>query len=295
MTWSESVDEALCFGWIDAIRRRVDENTYSIRFTHRKPTSIWSAINVRKALALRAAGKMTPAGERAFAHRTAAKTGVYSFERNDAAVLPPAFARRFRAAKAAHAYFEAQPPWYRRTSIHWVISAKKEETRERRLATLIEDSAAERWIGPLRRRLASSAWRMRWSSTSVPRTSTIQTGARRSRSSSSTRASSTPTAASGYSSRSPARSPTASSHAAACRACTRPPAVFASPCVNPRASRPRRGSSRVHVPFRQTTRLLHAARDPPNACSRMTAEGAAFQISTMTVDLSSRRCQTEMV
>lgn len=152
MTWPESVDEALCFGWIDAIRRRIDANTYSIRFTRRKPTSIWSAINVRKVEALRAAGKMMPAGERAYAHRKAAKTGVYSFERNEAAVLPPAYARQLRANKAAHAYFEAQPPWYRRTSIHWVISAKKEETRERRLATLIADSAANRWIGPLRRR-----------------------------------------------------------------------------------------------------------------------------------------------
>jgi uncharacterized protein YdeI (YjbR/CyaY-like superfamily) len=152
MTWPESVDEALCFGWIDGIRRRIDANTYSIRFTPRKPTSIWSAINVRKVEALRAAGKMMPAGERAYAHRTDAKTGVYSFERNEAAVLPAAYARQLRAHEAAHAYFEAQPPWYRRTSIHWVISAKKEETRERRLATLIADSAAERWIGPLRRR-----------------------------------------------------------------------------------------------------------------------------------------------
>jgi uncharacterized protein YdeI (YjbR/CyaY-like superfamily) len=152
MTWSESVDEALCFGWIDAIRRRIDDNTYSIRFTRRKPTSIWSAINVRKVEALRAAGKMTPAGEQAFAHRTEARTGVYSFERNEAAVLPPAFARRFRADKAAHAYFTAQPPWYQRTATHWVISAKKEETRERRLATLIAESAASRWIPQLRRR-----------------------------------------------------------------------------------------------------------------------------------------------
>ena len=152
MTWPESVDEALCFGWIDAIRRRIDDNSYSIRFVPRKPTSIWSAINVRKVEALRAAGKMTPAGERAFAHRTEAKTGVYSFERNEAAVLPPAFARRFRAEKEAYAYFTAQPPWYQRTSIHWVISAKKEETRERRLATVIAESAASRWIPALRRR-----------------------------------------------------------------------------------------------------------------------------------------------
>ena len=152
MTWSESVDEALCFGWIDAIRRRIDDDSYSIRFTRRKPTSIWSAINVRKVTELRAAGKMTPAGEAAFAHRKPHKTGVYSFERNEAAVLPPAFAKRLAANRTAATFFSAQPPWYQRTSIHWVSSAKREDTRDRRLEQLAADSAAQRWIGPLRRR-----------------------------------------------------------------------------------------------------------------------------------------------
>jgi uncharacterized protein YdeI (YjbR/CyaY-like superfamily) len=152
MTWPESVDEALCFGWIDGIRRRVDEHGYTIRFTPRKPSSIWSAINVRKVEALRAAGRMTRAGEAAYAHRKDHKTGVYSFERNEAAVLPPAFARQLAAATRAHAYFTAQPPWYQRTAIHWVISAKREDTRVRRLAQLIADSHAHRWIPPLRRR-----------------------------------------------------------------------------------------------------------------------------------------------
>ena len=152
MTWSESVDEALCFGWIDAIRRRIDDDTYSIRFTRRKPTSIWSAINVRKVGELRAAGKMTPAGEAAFAHRKAHKTAVYPFERNEAAVLPPAFAARLAANKRASAYFAEQPAWYQRSAIHWVISAKRDDTRERRLATLLADSAAKRWVAPLRRR-----------------------------------------------------------------------------------------------------------------------------------------------
>lgn len=152
LTWPQSVDEALCFGWIDGVRRRIDNTAYSIRFTPRKPTSIWSAINVRKVEALRAAGKMTPAGERAFSHRKPHKTGVYSFERKAAAVLPPAYARRLRAATPAHAYFTAQPAWYQRTSIHWVISAKQEATRERRLAQLIADSAVGLWIPPLRRR-----------------------------------------------------------------------------------------------------------------------------------------------
>lgn len=151
LTWSESVDEALCFGWIDGLRRKLDDEAYTIRFTPRKPTSIWSAINVAKVTALRQAGKMTPAGEAAFAKRTAAKTGVYSFERNEAAKLSPAHEKRLAANKRAAAYFAEQPPWYRRTATHWVISAKKAETRDKRLAELIADSAAGRRIKQLRR------------------------------------------------------------------------------------------------------------------------------------------------
>jgi uncharacterized protein YdeI (YjbR/CyaY-like superfamily) len=149
ITWPESVDEALCFGWIDARRQSLGDDAYTIRFVPRKPTSIWSAINVAKVKALTSAGKMRPAGERAFAKRTAAKTGVYSFERNEAAVLAPAQAARLRANAKAAAFFTAQAPWYQRTAIHWVISAKQEATRERRLQTLIADSAAGRRIGPL--------------------------------------------------------------------------------------------------------------------------------------------------
>jgi uncharacterized protein YdeI (YjbR/CyaY-like superfamily) len=152
LTWSESVDEALCFGWIDGVRKKIDDEAYTIRFTPRKPTSIWSAINVAKVAALREAGKMTPAGEAAFAKRTAAKTGVYSFERNEAAKLSPEHAKKLAANKRAAAYFAEQPPWYRRTATHWVISAKKEETRDKRLAELIAESAAGRWIKQLRRR-----------------------------------------------------------------------------------------------------------------------------------------------
>ncbi len=151
ITWPESVDEALCFGWIDGVRRSLDEHAYTIRFTPRKPSSIWSAINVAKVAELTKNGKMCEAGLRAFAARTAEKTGVYSFERNEAAKLLPSQEKMLRANRKAAAFFDAQPPWYRRTAVHWVISAKRTETRDRRLAQLIADSAAGRKIGPLTR------------------------------------------------------------------------------------------------------------------------------------------------
>jgi uncharacterized protein YdeI (YjbR/CyaY-like superfamily) len=150
MTWSESVDEALCFGWIDGKRKSVDDEAYTIRFTPRKATSMWSAINVAKMAALREAGKMQPAGEAAFAKRTAERTGVYSHERNAAAKLSPAQDAKLQANAKAAAWFAAQAPSYRRAAIHWVISAKREDTRERRLAELIRDSAAGLRIKPLR-------------------------------------------------------------------------------------------------------------------------------------------------
>ena len=144
MTWSESVDEALCVGWIDAVRRSAGPDAYTIRFTRRKPKSIWSAINVAKVEQLTAQGRMYPAGERAFALRTAERTGVYSFERSQEAQLIAAELREFQRHKQAFKYFEAQAPWYKRTALHWVVSAKRPETRARRLQTLIDDSAAER-------------------------------------------------------------------------------------------------------------------------------------------------------
>lgn len=150
ITWSESVDEALCFGWIDGVRRGLDDDSYSVRFTPRRPTSIWSAINVAKIEALRAAGKMHPAGEAAFAKRTAARTAVYSFERTAAPELTADEAAQLRAHAKAHAWFESQPPWYRRTALHWVVSPKRPETRARRLATLVEDSARGERVKPLR-------------------------------------------------------------------------------------------------------------------------------------------------
>jgi uncharacterized protein YdeI (YjbR/CyaY-like superfamily) len=151
LTWSESVDQALCFGWIDGVRRRVDGDRYTIRFTPRRAGSNWSKINVAKVAELVRAGHMMPAGHRAYAARDEAKTGVYSFERAKAATLSRGDAKRFRDRPAAWAFFSAQPPSYRRAAYHWVISAKREDTRMRRLDTLIAESVAGRWIKPLRR------------------------------------------------------------------------------------------------------------------------------------------------
>jgi uncharacterized protein YdeI (YjbR/CyaY-like superfamily) len=149
ITWPESVDEALCFGWIDGVRRSLGDEAYSIRFTPRKATSIWSAINVAKIEALRAASKMRPAGEAAFAKRTDARTGVYSFERKETAVFSTEQARVLATNAKAATWFGAQAPWYQRTATHWVISAKQETTRERRLAELIRCCALGQRIGPL--------------------------------------------------------------------------------------------------------------------------------------------------
>jgi uncharacterized protein YdeI (YjbR/CyaY-like superfamily) len=149
LTWQESVDQALCFGWIDGIRRSLDGDRYTIRFTPRRRNSIWSAVNVRRARELIDAGEMRPAGATAFEGRKA--SGVYSYEQRHAAAFDAEQEREFRANAEAWAWFQAKPPGYRRTATHWVVSAKREETRRRRLATLIEDSAAGREIGPLRR------------------------------------------------------------------------------------------------------------------------------------------------
>jgi uncharacterized protein YdeI (YjbR/CyaY-like superfamily) len=150
MSWSEAVDQALCFGWIDGRANSIDDDRYMQRFTPRRPGSNWSRINVEKVARLEEAGLMRPAGRAAFERRTDAKTGVYSFEGQDAE-LPPEFDERLRANQAAAEYFDAKPPWYRRTAAQWVTSAKRAETRERRLAQLIEDSAAGTDIKPLRR------------------------------------------------------------------------------------------------------------------------------------------------
>ena len=143
ITWPESVDQALCFGWIDGVRRRIDDDSYTIRFTPRKRGSIWSAVNIRRAKELIAQGLMAAAGLRAFEAREEHKSAIYSYE-NAPATLPPAEETRFRANRKGWKYFSEQPPGYRRVAIYWVMSAKREETRARRLALLIDDSAHER-------------------------------------------------------------------------------------------------------------------------------------------------------
>ena len=145
--WPQSVDEALCFGWIDGVRRSIDEESYSIRFTPRKKGSNWSAVNVRKMEQLLKDGKVAPAGLAAYEARDEKKTAIYSYENRNEAQLDAASERTFEANKAAWEFFQSRPPWYRRTATYWVISAKQEETRQRRLEQLIADSAAGRLIG----------------------------------------------------------------------------------------------------------------------------------------------------
>jgi uncharacterized protein YdeI (YjbR/CyaY-like superfamily) len=149
LTWAQAVDEALCFGWIDGIAKRVDDERHMQRFTPRKPTSNWSAINIANVERLRAEGRMRPAGEAAFARRRDDKTAIYSHEQRKNPQLEPEEQAQLEANADAWAYFSARPPSYRKPAIWWVISAKKPETRARRLATLIADSAAGRTIKPL--------------------------------------------------------------------------------------------------------------------------------------------------
>ena len=141
MTWSESVDAALCFGWIDGVRKRVDEAVYSIRFTPRKSSSIWSAINIAKVGQLRSKGRMTPAGEQAFAHRKEHKSVVYAYEQAATPDLTVRERRAFKRAKAAWKFFDGTPPSYKKLMLHWVTTAKKPETRASRLARLIDACA----------------------------------------------------------------------------------------------------------------------------------------------------------
>jgi uncharacterized protein YdeI (YjbR/CyaY-like superfamily) len=151
LTWSQAVDQALCFGWIDGRLNRIDGDSHMQRFTPRKPGSNWSKINIRKVKDLTEAGLMRPAGLAAFERRRDDRSGVYSFERDGEAQLEPEQEARFRANEKAWEFFQAQAPWYKRTAIHLVVSAKRPETRERRLAQLIEDSAAGRRIKQLER------------------------------------------------------------------------------------------------------------------------------------------------
>jgi uncharacterized protein YdeI (YjbR/CyaY-like superfamily) len=150
LTWSESVDQALCFGWIDGVRRSLGPDAYTIRFTPRKARSTWSNINVSKVERLIELELMRPAGLSVFERRNPETTGVYSFEAGPVA-LGSEYGREFRRYPKVWSWFERQPPGYRRTAAHWIVSAKKEQTRRSRLATLVADSAAGRKIKPLRR------------------------------------------------------------------------------------------------------------------------------------------------
>jgi uncharacterized protein YdeI (YjbR/CyaY-like superfamily) len=138
MTWPESVDEALCYGWIDGIRKRVDDAAYTIRFTPRKATSIWSAININKVKDLQQQGRMTPAGEKAFSFRTEAKSRIYSFEQAECPELSAEELIVFKREKTAWTYFETCPPGYKKQMIHRVTTVKRAETRAARFAKLVE-------------------------------------------------------------------------------------------------------------------------------------------------------------
>ena len=151
ITWPESVDQALCYGWIDGIRRSLGDEAYTIRFTPRRPRGIWSAVNIRRVGELTGLGLMRTAGLRAFEARTEDNSGIYSYEQRDRARFTDAHEAQFRTNIEAWTFFESRPRSYRQGAIRWVESAKREETRTRRLATLMEDSAAGRTIGPLRR------------------------------------------------------------------------------------------------------------------------------------------------
>ena len=150
ITWPEAVDEALCVGWIDGLRKTIDEKSYKIRFTPRKTTSTWSAVNIARVAELEKQGRMRPGGLNAFAARAEAKSGIYAYENRKSAVLDKASELQFRSHPKAWEFFQQQPAGYRTTAAWWVISAKQEATRQKRLRTLMADSAAGRRIGQLR-------------------------------------------------------------------------------------------------------------------------------------------------
>jgi uncharacterized protein YdeI (YjbR/CyaY-like superfamily) len=141
MTWSQSVDVALCFGWIDGVRKSIDKDSYQIRFTQRKPTSIWSAVNIQKIEELTKQGLMKPAGLASFENRKESKSKIYAYE-NAEVTLSTEFEKLFKANKKAWEYFQSLPPSYKKPSTNWVMSAKQETTQIKRLKELIADSEA---------------------------------------------------------------------------------------------------------------------------------------------------------
>ncbi len=149
ITWPESVEVALCFGWIDGVRKSLNDTSYTIRFTPRKPTSTWSSININLVRKLTKQGLMHPAGLKAFAARNAKKSGIYSYEQRKNPKFTREQKKQFRANKGAWEFFRSQAPWYQRVTTYWVISAKREETKIKRLSLLIENSQNQRSLRQL--------------------------------------------------------------------------------------------------------------------------------------------------
>ena len=150
ITWPEAVDEALCFGWIDGLRKTVNEQSYKIRFTPRRHTSTWSAVNTRRMKELIEHGRVQKAGLKTFEQRSPDRSAIYSYENRKSARLDRAAEQQFRSNRSAWSWFMEQAPWYRQTTIWWVVSAKRPETRAKRLTTLIGDSKAKRRIRPFK-------------------------------------------------------------------------------------------------------------------------------------------------
>jgi uncharacterized protein YdeI (YjbR/CyaY-like superfamily) len=144
ITWPESVDEALCVGWIDGLRKTIDAESYKIRFSPRKKASNWSAVNIGRVKELTKLGRMRPAGLKAFERRTEEKSGIYAYENRKSAVLGAVAEKQFRARRKAWDFFQTLPAGYRQTLIWWIVTARKEETRKQRLEKLIAASEAGR-------------------------------------------------------------------------------------------------------------------------------------------------------
>jgi uncharacterized protein YdeI (YjbR/CyaY-like superfamily) len=155
ISWPESVDEALCYGWIDGVRKSLNATSYTIRFSPRRPGSIWSAINVRRAKAMIKEGRMTPAGKAAFEKRKANKVGIYSYEQRPIE-LEPRYRDLLRRNAAAWKFYQSQPPSYHKAVTWWILSAAREETRAKRLQQLIGDSERGLRVAPLRPRSTTS-------------------------------------------------------------------------------------------------------------------------------------------
>ena len=146
LTWEQAVIEALCWGWIDSVAQRIDDDSRRQRWTPRKATSNWSAINIASVERLKAEGRMQPSGLAAYERRLEGRSAIYSYESISAAELPPEYAARLAGDAAASAFWAVATPSYRRLAVHWVVTAKQEATREKRMAQLVEDSAAGRLI-----------------------------------------------------------------------------------------------------------------------------------------------------